>query len=115
MRKKLFLAIAMIAYAANGFASNEVTNTLEDLITNEISTISVEERSEKLEAPSSSICNTTYYGQYITQLVSEGYGIDGNYHVTTTTIYQITGQCTSCVSMGHGGTATTTTCSGYGY
>lgn len=114
MRKKLFLAIAMIAYAANGFASNEVTNTLEESDINlPSSTISLQ---EGVETPNfSRLCSTTTYGYYTTVTLHEGTDMAGQHYSYAIVSYVETGRCTTCISMGHSGTATTKTCTGYGY
>lgn len=65
----------MIACAANGFASNEVVNILEDLNINPpSSTISLQ---EEVETPNfSRYCSTTTYGYYTTVTLHEGIGMD---------------------------------------
>lgn len=117
MRKKLFLAIAMIAYAANGFASNEVTNTLEDSKINlSLLTSNDEESTEMLETPSfSKWCSTTSYGYYTSTSLYEGTDMTGQPYSQVVITYVITGECTTCTAMGHDGVATTTECWGYGY
>lgn len=116
MRKKLFLAITMIACAANGFASNEVVNILEDLNINPQLTTSIQEGSEVIEIPDfTRYCSTTTYGYYTTVTLHEGTGMDGRPYSYAIVSYVKTGECTTCISMGHSGTATTKTCSGYGY
>lgn len=115
MRKKLFLAIAMIAYSANGFASNEVVNTLEDSNINPPkSSISSEKATESLEG-GYRICSTVEYKRPMGVYLTEYTGMDGQVYTTTTWYYVTTGACTTCTSMGHNGTSSSTTCWGYGF
>lgn len=111
MIKILFLAIAMIAYAANGFASNEVVNTLEDLNINPPATISVKKGAENLEGPGWGICSTVTYRQVAGFVQTEYTGMDGQVYTTTTFNYVITGQCKTCAYIG----GNTTECWGSGW
>ncbi len=116
MRKKLFLAIAIIACAANGFASNEVVNPLEGLEINPSSSTNyVEEGVGILEIPNAGICSTTSYGYYTTTSPTQTTGLDGQTYYIAFRTYVTTGQCTTCTFMGHGGTRTETSCWGWGY
>ena len=105
----------MIAYAANGFASNEVVNTLEDSNINPPkSSISSEEATESLEG-GYRICSTVEYRQPMGFILTEYTGMDGQVYTTTTLNYVTTGACTTCTYFGHGGTSSSKTCWGYGY
>lgn len=104
----------MIAYTANGFASNEINN-LKDSNFNELSTNSVEEQTENFEVTNSGLCSTTTYGRYVTQYINEGTGMDGQPYFNVSIVWEITGQCKTCYVMGHSGVGTTTTWWGYGY
>ncbi|RRA96809.1 hypothetical protein [Paenimyroides viscosum] len=105
----------MIAFAANGFASNEVVNTLEDSNINPPVTNVLENETENSEG-GYQICSTTTYGRYVQTFVDEGTSpVTGQPYYNVTLVYEVTGQCTTCTAMGHTGVQTTTSCWGYGY
>lgn len=119
MKKMFFTVIALVAFTGSSFASKEVINDDLKLKVDENieSNKSLENIADTFEYDGGyKNCSTTTYGKYITHYVNEGVGImDGQAYSYTTTVYQITGECTTCQAMGHEGVSTTTSCWGYGY
>lgn len=112
MKKLLFSALACVAFAGSGFASNEIIVDLPSVPEEKVDSTVINSKDDKTENGVSAIeCNTTLYGRYLTQIVNEGIGMDGQYHYSTTTVYKIVGGCETCYHLN----GTVTKCWGFGW
>lgn len=106
MKKLLFSALACVAFAGSGFASNEIIVDLPSVPEEKSKVVDKE-----VEEGGFGICNTTYYGYYQTYQITQSTGLDGVTRIHVFSVFRTTGGCETCHYLG----GSTTECWGFGY
>jgi|SRR5690554_474808 len=116
MKNLLFSALAFVAFAGSGFASNEIVSDFL-AITVEKSEIVNQVVDSSEDAIMSGVCHTYTYGYYrvVSLEPSKSPDLSQKDNVIVTMQYVITGQCERCLLMGHDGVVTTENCWGTGF
>ena len=114
MKKLLFSALACVAFAGSGFASNEIVVDLPSVPEEKVDSTAINSKDKTENVTAKGHCTTETYGYYQGYTISPSTIMDPNMEHSYTITYHfvITGQCTICHLMGPNGVAVTRDCWG---